>query len=118
MKKFIILMLSIWAFGFILLPQSAEAEMDSLTDEEMEEARVNNSNLPLTLKIDIELESESDDSLMDTEKFKLRTHFLESPTPFDEEHVEIFKKYNEATGGPTIEIFVGFKPEFSRIEKQ
>ena len=88
----------------------------------MEEARANIWSLPLTLKVYIDLESESDDSVTDTEEFKLRTHFLESPTPFDEErdeeHVEIFKKYNEATGGPTIEIFVGFKPEFSRIEKQ
>ncbi len=118
MKKHIALMLSISAFGFILLPQSAEAEMSALTEDQMEGYLLSTWNLPLTLKIDIDLESESDDLLTDTEKFKLRTHFLESPTPFDEEHVEIFKKYNEATGGPTIEIFVGFKPEFSRIEKQ
>ena len=116
MKKFIILMLSIWAFGFILLPQSAEAEMDSLTDEEMEEARVNNWNLPLTLKIDIDLESESDDSLMDTEKFKLRTHFLESPTPY-EERLETFK-YIKSTDHTILEMEAQFKSGPIHVEKK
>jgi len=116
MKKFIILMLSIWAFGFILLPQSAEAEMDSLTDEEMEEARVNNSNLPLTLKVGIDLESESDDLLTDAEELKLKTHFLESPTPYNEERLETFK-YIKSTDHTTLEMEAQFKPGPIRVEK-
>jgi hypothetical protein len=121
MKKFIILMLSILAFGLILLPQSAEAEMSALTEDQMEGYLLNTWNFPLTLKVDIDLESESDDLLPDAEELKLRTHFLESPTPFDEEgdeqHVEVFKKYIEATGHTTVEIFLRFKPEPIGVEK-
>jgi hypothetical protein len=86
-----------------------------LTDEEMEEARVNNWNLAPTFNIDIDLESESDDSLMDTEKFKLRTHFLESPTPY-EERLETFK-YIKSTDHTVLEMEAQFKPVPVHVEK-
>lgn len=97
MKKPVILIVAIWAFTFILLPHSAEAEMSALTDEQMAEARINNWNLSLTLTVDVDLESERDDPLTDTEEFRLNTHLSESIEPFDEEQFEIFKRKIERT---------------------
>jgi hypothetical protein len=98
MNKFIIiLMAAIWAFGLILLPQSAETEMSALTDEEMEEARVNIWNLSLTLTVHVDLESERDDLFDDMEETKLDTHLQESSSPDSKEIEHISHRWERVT---------------------
>jgi hypothetical protein len=73
------------------------AEMSALTDEEMEEARVNIWNLSLTLKVDIDLESESDDLFDDEEETRLDTHLQESSTPDSKEIEHISHRWERVT---------------------
>jgi hypothetical protein len=64
MKRLITLMLSIWAFGLILIPQPVEAEMTALTDKQMEK-RYLLSIWSLCLTAEVEIES---NDLFDYEK--------------------------------------------------
>ena len=75
MNKLGVLMLAIAAFGVILLPQSGKAEMDPLTDEEMEEQLLYSPDFYFPLESEPGgAFSERDDELEDTEDEKLEKH--------------------------------------------
>jgi hypothetical protein len=81
MKKFIILIVAIWAFGLILLPRLAETEMTELTEEQMTAPMLKHNNFSLWAvfgsKRDTVTESkiENEDLLFgDEEEVRLDTH--------------------------------------------
>ena len=75
MNKLGVLMLAIAAFGVILILSSGNAEMDPLTDEEMEEHLLYSPDFYFPLEpVPGGVFSEGDDELEDTEDERLEKH--------------------------------------------
>jgi hypothetical protein len=90
MKRLFVLMLSIWVFGLILTPQSVEAEMTELAENQMKAPMFPHSVFSLGLVLGskkhglTEIKTERDDLFDGEEEAKLNTHLRETFTPDSE----------------------------------
>ena len=102
MKKHIALMLSISAFGLILIIQPVRAEMTALTDKQMEKKYL----LSIwSLCLTVDPEAEDDDLFDDVEKGKLHTYLRENFTIESEEIEHISHKWQHVNAVDVIFMF-------------
>jgi hypothetical protein len=102
MKKLVTLMLSISAFGLILITQPVRAEMTTLTDKQMEKKYL----LSIwSLCLTVDPEAEDNDSFDDVENDKLHTYLRENFTLESEETEHISHKWQRVNAVDVIFMF-------------